>query len=200
MKQAVMIGLVMLAAGGVTQTTDDVNPGSLFPRQYVNPLEDRTARKVGDVLTILISETSTASFSANTNAEKADNNALTNVTRAVLPIVRYLAPDLRTGATSSVDGKGQTAQSGRLVARMTAMIRKINPNGTLVIEGSRSVQINKETQVFRLSGIIRRDDIRSDNTVLSESIAEAEIKMDGRGMISQRTRKGILTNILDWLF
>lgn len=175
----------------------DLNPGSLWPSTYVNPLLDRTAKLEGDIVTILISESSVASFAASTKAEKADS---TTVNQPVGKLIGSLFTSLSTGATSTVDGKGTTTQSGKLVARMTAIVKKVMPNGNLVIEGTRSVQVNKEVQTFRVSGLIRRDDIRSDNTVLSESIAEAAISMDGKGMISQRTRKGILSQLLDWLF
>lgn len=194
------IFLLILVVSGptISQTqTNDQNPGSLWPQNYINPLWDRTAKQVGDVVTILISETSLASFAATTKAEKGDSNA---VRRAIGPLINNLIPALQTGATSTVDGKGTTTQSGRLVARMTAIVKRVMPNGTLVIEGTRSVQVNKEVQTFKVSGIIRRDDIRADNTVLSESIAEAAIQADGKGMISDRQRRGIITRILDWLF
>jgi flagellar L-ring protein precursor FlgH len=74
------------------------------------------------------------------------------------------------------------------------------PNGNLVIEGRRSLITNKQTQTIVFSGIVRPSDIRPNNTVRSVNVAEAEIKMDGSGLISQRQRKGILTTIIDWLF
>lgn len=70
----------------------------------------------------------------------------------------------------------------------------------MVIKGTRSVTVNKEVQTFVLTGTIRRDDVRSDNTVLSENIANADIRLEGKGTIHDRTRRGLLTQILDWLF
>lgn len=192
-----MFAISCSAAPAVAQVVDERNPGSLWPKNYVNPLWDRTAKEVGDVVTILISETSLASFAASTKAEKSVDNS---IQKGVGPILRNLIPALQTGASSTVDGKGATTQTGRLVARMTAIVKKIMPGGTMLIEGTRSVQVNKEIQTFRVSGIIRRDDIRADNTVLSESIAEAAIHVDGKGMISDRQKRGIITRILDWLF
>lgn len=196
MKRPSLLLLIAVSAGAVAQSTD-LNPGSLWPTKYVNPLLDRTARTEGDIITILISESSVASYAASTKAEKAD---ATEVDQPIGKLLGSLFTSFKTGATSTVDGKGATSQSGSLVARMTAIVKKVLPNGNLVIEGTRSVQINKEVQTFKVSGVIRRDDIRSDNTVLSESIAEASITADGKGMISERTRRGILTRLLDWLF
>lgn len=191
------IALSMSLAAIAVAQVDDQNPGSLWPRTYVNPLLDRTARIEGDVVTILISEISSGSFSASTTAEKKVDNS---ITRALGPIIGGLIPNLATAADSKNEGTGATLQSGRLTARMTAIVKKVFPNGTMLIEGTRTVQVNKETQTFKLCGLIRRDDIRSDNTVLSENIAEAQIKVDGKGQVSDRTRRGILTRLLDWLF
>lgn len=191
------LGVVLASTGSAHAQHNDQNPGSLWPQQYVNPLLDRTARTEGDVVTILINEISTGSFSAATaNAKTVDNS----ISKALGPIIGGLIPNLATGANSKTDAKGTTTQTGRLNARMTAVVKQVFPNGTMLIEGTRSVQVNKETQTFRLSGLIRRDDIRSDNTVLSENIAEAQIKVDGKGQIADRQKRGILTRILDWLF
>ena len=83
---------------------------------------------------------------------------------------------------------------------MSAVIKKVLPNGNLVIEGTRFVKINKDIQTFILTGMVRKDDVRADNTVLSESLADADIKLEGKGPIADRQRKGILARLLDWLF
>lgn len=191
----IVLGLAFGAAA--LAQVDEQNPGSLWPKAYVNPLLDRTARIEGDVVTILISEVSSGTFTASTANTKTANNS---VSKAVGPIISKLIPDLSTLGTGTTDAKGSTTQVGRLTARMTAVVKKVFPNGTMIIEGSRSVQVNKETQIFRLSGLIRRDDIRSDNTIFSENIAEAEIKVDGKGQINDRQKRGILTRLIDWLF
>lgn len=199
MRLRIQPALAMLAVTASTAIAqvDDQNPGSLWPRQFVNPLLDRTARAEGDVVTILISEVSSGTFTATTTNAKTVNNS---VSKAVGPLLSKLIPDLSTLGTGNTDAKGSTTQVGKLTARMTAVVKKVFPNGTMIIEGSRSVQVNKETQTFRLSGLIRRDDIRSDNTVFSENIAEAEIKVDGKGQINDRQKRGILTRLIDWLF
>ncbi|MBX3119901.1 MAG: flagellar basal body L-ring protein FlgH [Fimbriimonadaceae bacterium] len=189
--------LALLSASSFSQGLNDEYPGSLWPKSYKNPLLDRTARTEGDILTVLISETSAAQFNAGTTTSKKEAN---NVARLNIPIIGGFLPALGTSGDLSSDGKGTTSQNGKLVAKMTVIVKKVMENGTMVIEGTRSVQVNKETQTFKLSGIVRLDDIRSDNTVLSENIAEAEIKVDGKGAISDRQRRGFLSRILDWIF
>jgi flagellar L-ring protein precursor FlgH len=83
---------------------------------------------------------------------------------------------------------------------MSVIVREVTPSGQLVVEGTRSLVTNRETQTLVLSGIVRRDDIRADNTVLSTNLADAEIRMEGKGLIADRQRRGILTQIMDWLF
>lgn len=179
------------------------NTGSLWSNSKPNAFLDRTARKEGDILTIIISETSTATFSASTTTSKTDTNT---VGKTIIPILSTLVPNLipnTTGSSSgslSTAGAGTTASTGKFTARMSAVVKKVMPNGNLVIEGTRFVKVNKDTQTFVLSGIIKQDSVLPDNTVLSESIAEAEIRVEGKGAITERQRKGILSRVLDWLF
>lgn len=181
------------------------NFGSLVPRRYRSPFLTRTARNVGDVVTIIVSETSTASFNANTSATKKDN---TQTGPNSVPLLDFLNVGLlktllrpgNTQADSTVAGAGQTAQQGRFSARISAIVKQVFPNGTMLVEGARLVKVNKETQNLVLTGIVRPDDVRSDNTVLSENLAGAEIKSEGIGLIMDRQRRGILTRLLDWLF
>lgn len=190
------LGLSTLASAQIPP--DAENPGSLFPRRYVNPFMDRTAKFEGDVVTIVISESSLASFAASTSTSKTEKNLIDQVLAPNL--FHKLIPQLGTGATGSNEGKGSTQQSGKLSARMAAVVKQVLPNGNLVIEGVRQIRTNKDTQTFFLTGIIRPDDVLSNNIVFSENIADADIRVDGKGQISDRTRRGLITRILDWLF
>ncbi len=181
------------------------NYGSLVPRRYRNLFLTRTARGVGDVVTIIVSESSASSFSANTTATKKDTTATGPNSVPLVDFLRVglLSTILRpqsTNANSTVSGAGSTAQQGRFSARLSAVVKAVLPNGTMLIEGSRMVKVNNETQNLVLTGIVRPDDVRSDNTVLSESLASAEIKSEGIGLVVDRQRRGILTRLIDWLF
>ena len=181
------------------------NFGSLVPRRYRSPFLTRTARNVGDVVTILVSESSAANFSANTTATKKDN---TQTGPNSVPLLDFLRVGLvntllrpgNTQADSTVAGSGQTAQRGQFTARISAVVKQVFPNGTMLIEGARLVKVNNETQNLVLTGVVRPDDVRSDNTVASENLANAEIKSEGIGLIVDRQRRGLLTRLLDWIF
>lgn len=149
-------------------------------------------------MTIVISETSVARMAADTSLTKTDANSVTPPGLGQL-FNRIFKP-LSTGSSGSSTGAGSTNSTGNVSFRLTAVVREVLPNGVLVLEGARTVTVNKDVQTFKLTGAVRRDDILPNNTVLSESIADAEIKVEGKGGIQDRQRRGLLTRLLDWLF
>lgn len=198
MKRLILLTLALTAALTSAQDPNKgKNPGSLWNNKAADMIADRTARRPGDIVTIIISEISSATYSAATNATKNDE---TSVAKGLGPILGNLIPNLKIGADSKVDGQGQTRQSGELSARISVVVKEVFPNGTMLVEGTKAITTNKETQNITISGLIRRDDIRPDNTILSVNVANAQIKTDGKGMIAQRQRKGILTWLIDWMF
>lgn len=197
MRLSLIICVLLTSFALAQDPSKNTNPGSLWTATSKDYLRDRIARREGDILTILISETSASSFSANTKAEKNDK---VDVAKGIGPFFANLIPALGIGASSSNSGKGSTDQAGSFTARMSVIVKKVLPNGTMLIEGTRAVVVNRETQLFTLTGLVRQDDVKSDNTVLSEFIADAQIKAEGKGMISDRQRKGLLTRLIDWLF
>lgn len=175
------------------------NPGSLFnPQSFQNAFTDRTARRVGDIVTILIDESSASQFAASTRATKNDSNSIN--TQFFLSFLDSIIKPFNTGASSQVNGQGSTSQTGSMVGRMSVVVRAVDFNGNLHVEGRRTLVTNRETQTFILSGVVRRDDISPLNTIPSQRLAEAEIRFEGEGLIQDRQRRGILTQILDWLF
>jgi len=194
-KAWMVMALGCLWLGAQAQSADD--PGSLWPQSYVNPILDRTARRVGDILTVVISENAVANFAATTATAKTDK---TSIDQLNIPLLKGLFGGLGTGTTSSTSGTGSTNQTSNLTTTLSATVKQVLPNGNLVIEGTRSVVVNKETQTFKLTGVVRVDDVRSDNTVLSESLADAHISMDGKGQVEDRQRQGIIQRLLNWLF
>lgn len=198
MRSLILLGIACSVSVAMAQDpSKGMNPGSLWSGNVPDKLRDRVARQVGDVVTILISEVSSSSYSAGTTASKNDR---TDIAKGIGPVLANILPSWGLGADSKVDGRGSTQQTGRFHARMSAVVKEVLPNGTMVVEGTRSITTNKETQTFVLSGLVRVDDVRPDNTIMSESLANATIKVEGKGLIADRTRRGILTRLLDWLF
>jgi flagellar L-ring protein precursor FlgH len=173
---------------------------SLWSDEANSLFSDHKARRVGDLITVLISERSYASNNAQTSTGKGAG-------LTVAEGVGWLSFLPETGFSSNVKstGRNSTSRSGNLVARMTARITEVLPDGNLKIEGTQAVVINRERQDIVITGIVRPEDIGADNTVLSTYIAGAEIKYEGS--LNSEQRKGLLSylgrffdGILDFLF
>lgn len=209
MKTYTALALMGLAALGAAQTADpETNFGSLYPKTSRSFIESRTAMRKGDILTIVVNEQLTGALTSSTTATKKDSTA---VGRSEVPflgdVLKFLKiPSLgvlgnkSSNADSTISGSGTTTAQNRLNGRAAVTVVEVMPNGNLVVEGKKNLHINKENVTLTITGVVRRDDVRADNTVLSENVADAEIKATGRGVIADRQRRGILTRILDWLF
>jgi flagellar L-ring protein precursor FlgH len=199
------------ALGALTILSGAANADSLFPIKKVKQTQrgssaagiatlysDIHAHEVGDVLTVTIAENTTASSTANTQTSQSDNVNAFGGTGLVNSFFRSLA--LSAANTRSGAGAGQTTRSGTLVTTLSVLVKEVLPNGTLRIEGSRLVGINRETQHVTFTGIVRPEDIASDNSVDSNLIAGVEVHYDGKGIVSEQQRPGILARIFRFLF
>jgi flagellar L-ring protein FlgH len=170
---------------------------SLWQPQSANsPYADKRASKVGDILTVIIVESTTASSSASTDASK-DSNSQINAGEG--PLLSNV-PVISWGGGDSMSASGTTSRTSKFVANITATVKKVNESGNLEIEGVRTVQTNKEKEEIHLTGTIRREDITSDNSVLSTYVANASITYVGNGPIGGRQKEGLLSKIFRIFF
>ncbi len=199
----VLLAFTAVAFGQQVDSSD--NFGSLTPKKYNSPFKARTAHRVGDPLTVIISESNTSQYQndmQNTKKETVKNDPTS------IPLANWLKIGLLstlTGASSSgtdqaLQTSGTSNQRATMTAKVAVLIKQVLPNGTVVVEGTRAVKYGHETQQVTLSGICRVDDIRTDNTVLSENLANAEIKSEGAGAIYKKQKQGVISKILGWLF
>lgn len=194
--------------------------GTIWPGENAkNSLfTDNKARHVGDIVTILINESSSGSNSANTSTAR-DTETLAGIS-SLLGFDRKLArqnkdltdgedvytagllPSIKVGgsSTNNLTGKGSTTRAGKLQARITAEVVEVFPNGNLGIEGRRRLAVNAEDQYIVISGTVRPDDITSDNVISSEYIADARIMYSGKGVVNDKMRPGWLTRVVDWVW
>ncbi len=96
-------------------------------------------------------------------------------------------------------GQAQTTNSGKLTAQMSAILKEVMTNGNLLIEGRRAIFYNKEKKNIVVSGIIRPQDVTSENTVLSTYVADASIVFEGQGEVNNQSQPGILSKLLGWI-
>ncbi|MBN1164362.1 MAG: flagellar basal body L-ring protein FlgH [Candidatus Krumholzibacteriota bacterium] len=153
------------------------------------------AYRVGDVVTVIIQEQSTAISSAKTDT-KVKAEAKSGPGSGTLDFVSLW------GLTSENNYKGdaKTSRSGQLQAQITVRISEILGNGDYRVEGQREININGERERITLCGVIRPRDINSDNTILSTYVANAQIMYDGKGLIDSGHEPGILTKLINWFF
>ncbi len=160
---------------------------------------DVRASEIGDILTILIYEDAQAQTANQTKGEKSNDFELSGGPGSgpldFIPLFGVSGEN-----SSTYDGKGSQSRRNNLRARMTVRVVAIRSNGDLVIEGSRVIGINGDKEVLTLTGIVRPQDINSDNTVDSYNLADAQITYTGKGPASTAGRPGVLARVLNWLF
>jgi flagellar L-ring protein precursor FlgH len=159
------------------------------------------------VVTIVVSENSVGGNNANTTTSR-DTNTNANIgsvlglESAILDLLRKGTTNINVAGTStnSLKGVGQTSRDGNLTATMSGKVVKVLENGNFIIEGRKQVTVNAEDQYLILTGIIRPVDIGTDNTILSQYIADAKIVYTGKGVVDDKMRPGWLTRIVDWVW
>lgn len=160
-----------------------------------NMFADRKGHDVGDIVTILISETTSTSTNKSTTNGKSGEQEIT----AGTGILRMLMG----GSASQSDNfsaSGSTSNTNKVSAKLTVTIIDVMDNGNLVIEGKQSIWQNNNEEKITLKGIIRPEDVSVNNTIPSNKIADATIKFDGKGPLNNKQRQGILTQIFNILF
>jgi flagellar L-ring protein precursor FlgH len=196
----------------------DEENGSLWQDDGVfsDMFELPKARRVGDIVTIKIVESSSATNKANTLTER-DSSLSARIDAFLGLEKKYLDPnnpgynagrnfnpfgEIKGGMTSKFDGTGTTSRSGDLTAYITARVTEVLSNGNLMIEGSREIEVNNEKQFITLTGVIRTRDVDAENVILSTYIAGARIIYSGAGVIDERQRPGWFANIMNkvWPF
>jgi flagellar L-ring protein precursor FlgH len=168
---------------------------------------DPTARRIGDIVTIQIVESSQATNKANTNTGRnssisAGIDNFFGLEQNYPSTRSFFSPfgEVKADFGSSFKGDGATSRSGDLTAYITARVTEVLPNGNLYVMGSREVTVNNERQFITLSGIIRTRDISQDNVILSTYISDARIAYSGAGIIDDRQRPGWMTKILNTIW
>lgn len=168
---------------------------------------DKKARYVDDIVTIIVSEAATGGNKASTSTGRdastsASIDALLGIENSIISSNANMGGQIAVGGThaNSLKGTGDTSRNTTLVARISARVIRVMDNGNLLIEGRRQVTVNAEDQYLIISGIIRPQDITTENTVASQYIADARIVYTGEGVINDKMRPGWLTRVVDWVW
>jgi len=165
---------------------------------------DLRARRVNDLVTVRVAENISASGSADSALDKKSNGSasVTNLFGAENKFPGWLdATSLAAiGANTGFTGSGSTARNGSLTAVITARVTEVLPNGDLVLEGIRQVDINGDQQFIVLSGIARAADIGPGNVVPSTAVGQMQIRYFGKGLMKDNLKPGFLIRMLNKVF
>ena len=176
--------------------------GSIFQAgRSVRLFEDNKAFRIGDVLSVTLSESTNASKSAATNTAKDDDvdiSASSVFGSATGPTIDGNVV-LSNGVDSSRSfaGSGDSAQSNSLSGEIAVTVTDILPNGNLAVRGEKIIGLNQGAEYIRISGLVRPQDVSSNNIVFSRKIANARIYYGGGGVIAESNSKGWLTRFFD---
>lgn len=169
------------------------NHGAIYQTVSAQGLfEDFKARRVGDILTVVLAERTNARKSANAASSKDSSVRMVGPTLFGRPVTHNGVPILDTDVSASRDfeGEGSAAQSNLLEGSITVTVAAVQPNGNLVVQGEKWMRINQGEEYIRIRGIVRPVDIRTDNTVLSTQIADAQLAYGGTGHLAQSNSPG----------
>ena len=167
-------------------------PNSLWRPGSRAFFKDQRAATVGDIVTVVVKIADTAVLNNDTTATRAATQTLgtpnlfgleTAISKA-LPKGVNLASLLNTNAAGTANGTGTITRNETVQIRVAGIVTQVLPNGNLAVTGQQEVRINSELRVLTLSGIIRPQDIASDNTVQHDRMAEARISYGGRGQLT----------------
>lgn len=187
------------------------NPGSLFDTNRSEFLyDDNRASRVGDIVLVKVAESATTKIKSETTAKKENTvaNSVTAMPTAgligAIPLADKMGAKagVNIGAAQSTDfkGNGETKQESNFDATVATRIVRRLPGNILQVEGARRIRVNHETQFLVVRGLIRQRDIDSSNSILSTSLAEAQIEIYGQGVLADKQRPGWLSRILDNLY
>jgi flagellar L-ring protein precursor FlgH len=177
--------------------------GAIYQQgQQIELFADLKARRVGDVLTIRLTETTSASKSAVTKTAKTTTVNNTGPTLFGRTITTGGVPIYTTtlNGADSFDGEGSSTQANSLAGSLTVTVMAVQSNGNLVIQGDKTLKLNQGDEFVHVSGVVRPADIATDNTVTSDKVADAHISYSGKGVINASNSMGWLARFFNSVF
>jgi len=176
---------------------------------------DEKARRIGDLVTVIVEEKSSASKAANSSSGKSTSGSgslsvghpyyTKDDGKGDGPIAQPTAwssatmPAWNWQMAHDFKGGGETTSEEDLASTMTARVLDVLPNGSLLLEGRRVVQLQEEKVQMVLTGMVRPRDIAADNTVSSSRLADASIRYETSGPISRDQKRGLFTRMVNWI-
>lgn len=174
---------------------------------------DKKARRVNDIITVRIVESSSASNSGTTSTSRSSNvnmgvdtflgqeDTLFGASKAIGKATgAAFSPSVGASSNNSFSGAGAKQKSDTITATISARVVKVLSNGNLAVRGKRELVIDDEKQTIYISGIVRPEDVDAQNTIPSTLLADAQIMYTGSGSIATSQRKGWATQLVEYVW
>lgn len=174
--------------------------GSLFKENYVNNIySDSKAHRIGDIISVILSESTQANKNAKTELKKENNSVLDPIVGLAGSPVTLNGQAIQFGLNqnSKFKGDAKADQGNSLSGDISVHVLRVLPNGNLMIRGEKWITLNNGDEYIRLTGVIRAKDINSNNTILSTKIANARIQYAGTGSFADVNEQGWLTKFFN---
>lgn len=188
-----ILALALLASSAAAKSP------SLWHDEDGQRYTNRKAMHVGDLITVLVTESSQGMNRSSLRTKKESKlDAEGGPGSGPLSFIPKFGATANT--KDELTGNGAVTLAGELSTKITAQVIEIRPNGHLVVEGSRLIEVNGEEDRVTLHGVARPEDVGADNMILSTFLAEARISYSGKGAVHHAARRGIFQRILAWIF
>lgn len=168
-------------------------------------LSDVRSHTVGDIITVRIDEGESGVHRASTNLSRGSKieagiPSLFTLGGALTKLGMDPARLVSAQTGNQHRGEGETSRTGRLNATLPVRIKKVLPNGDFYVEGSKVVLLNSEEHHLYLSGVARKLDLLADNSIQSSRLADLQVELTGRGVVSEKQRPGWASRIMDYVW
>lgn len=187
---AAMLIAAFLSAGGTVDAKSLWTDGGTM-----SLYADKKARNVGDILTIVINESTTQTATKSRSNSKSGSLSVGSGTGIFEFIKAFSA-----SGSDSFKADGNATDTNRFIGQITVTVVEVLPNDNMIVEGTQSIWQNRDEHKITLRGVVRRDDVTMYNTVPSTKVADATLKFNGKGPLNAKQRQGILTQIFNFLF
>ena len=175
-----------------TQVAPAPNPGGIYQTGYGDSLfMDRRAAKVGDVITIVLAEITSTTKAASSKIKKDTDITLdAGTVLDTVPSFKNMTMNTDVEAKRKFDGDVEAEQNNALDGTIAVTVYDVMPNGLLLVRGEKWMTLNRGEEFIRIRGLIRQEDIRPDNTIMSSKLADARITYSGSGELADASRQG----------
>lgn len=189
---AVMLGMLLVSLAAAD---------SIWNENSASPYSTQKTYKVGDIINIIVLESSSAKSLAGTKTDVKDDLSakLTHTIARLAPVIGTNSQVALT-AQNKYAGDASTNRGNNVTARIASWVTEVLPNGNLNIKGQHRVEVNDELQEITITGLVRPKDISGANTIYSYQVANANLAVKGTGSVADSSAPGWITRIFNWLF